>query len=132
MTSEYIYYSENNLGKVFCHYDREETFNWYERNNGTKIWTKTKDLFPTITVIVDKPNVDIRNIRKDDILSITSVKKREYISKYDKEHTKQVKLKLNLRTDKDILDELDNIGIGNKQTFIKNAIREYMKKQQTY
>lgn len=41
--------------------------------------------------------------------------------KYDQTHTKQVKLKLNRKTDKDILDKLDSVG--SKQTYIKQLIR---------
>lgn len=41
--------------------------------------------------------------------------------KYDQAHTRQVKLKLNRRTDKDILDKLDSVG--SKQTYIKQLIR---------
>lgn len=130
MMNDYIYYSENNLGKVFCHYDREETFKWYEKNNGIKIYTKTKDLFPKINVIVDSPNVDIENIRKDDIVNETSVALRKAVAKYDKKNTKQIALKLNINTDKDILEALENIGVGNKQTLIKEAIREYLQKNE--
>lgn len=41
--------------------------------------------------------------------------------KYDQTHTKQVKLKLNRKTDKDILDKLNSVG--SKQTYIKQLIR---------
>ena len=42
--------------------------------------------------------------------------------KYDKNNTKQLMLKLNLKTDKDILDKLNSVG--NKQGYIKNLIRK--------
>lgn len=130
--NEYIYCCENSAGKTYFNYDREETFDWYEKNNGIKIWTKTKDLFPTIKVIVDSPNVDIRNIRKDDIVSETSVALRKAVAKYDKTHTKQIALKLNIETDKDILEALEDVGVGNKQTLIKDAIRAYLKKENEF
>lgn len=44
------------------------------------------------------------------------------VSKYDASHTKQIKLKLNLGTDKDILDKLD--AEENVQGYIKRLIRE--------
>ena len=47
-------------------------------------------------------------------------------AKYDLYNTKQVKLKLNLKTDADILDWLD--GISNKQGYIKELIRKDMKR----
>lgn len=42
--------------------------------------------------------------------------------KYDKNNTKQLMLKLNLKTDKDILEKLDSVN--NKQGYVKNLIRE--------
>lgn len=46
--------------------------------------------------------------------------------RYDKANTKQVLLKLNLNTDKDILQRLDEVG--NKQGYVKKLIREDIKK----
>ena len=42
-------------------------------------------------------------------------------AKYDKTHTKGIYLKLNLETDKDIIEFLD--GVENVQGYIKNLIR---------
>lgn len=42
-------------------------------------------------------------------------------AKYDEKNTVQVKLKLNLKTDKDILEALERSG--NKQGYIKELIR---------
>ena len=42
--------------------------------------------------------------------------------KYDAKATKQIKLKLNLTSDKDILDKLDHVD--NKQGYIKELIRK--------
>lgn len=47
--------------------------------------------------------------------------------KYDKANTRRVGIKLNINTDKDILDWLDTVG--NKQGYIKDLIRSDMKKQ---
>ena len=46
-------------------------------------------------------------------------------AKYDKVNTKQILLKLNKKTDKDILDKLNQTG--NKQGYIKNLIRADIK-----
>lgn len=127
MIDDYIYYVETSNGKTYCDCDRQNAFDYYESNNGTKLWTKTKDLFPTIEVIIDKPNVDIRLIRKDNTVSKTPVNIKESIKKYDEKNTTQVKLKLNNKTDKDILDLLEQVGVGNKQTIIKEALRDYIK-----
>lgn len=42
-------------------------------------------------------------------------------AKYDAKNTKQIKLKLNLNTDKDIIDRLEEVG--NMQGYIKHLIR---------
>lgn len=43
------------------------------------------------------------------------------VAKYDKANTKQVHLKLNIKTDKDILEQLEKVD--NKQGYIKALIR---------
>ena len=43
-------------------------------------------------------------------------------AKYEANHTRQIKLKLNLETDKDILNRLDSVD--NKQGYIKDLIRK--------
>lgn len=48
------------------------------------------------------------------------------VNKYDKANTVQVLLKLNKKTDADIIKELELSG--NKQRFIKKAVREEIKK----
>lgn len=47
------------------------------------------------------------------------------VAKYDSTHTKQIKLKLNLETDKDIIEALDQVD--NKQGYIKELIRKDIK-----
>lgn len=47
------------------------------------------------------------------------------VRKYDDAHTKQILLKFNLDTDKDILEKLESVG--NKQGYIKELIRRDMK-----
>lgn len=50
------------------------------------------------------------------------------IAKYDATHTKQIRLKLNLRTDADILNKLESVG--NTQGYIKGLIREDIKNEE--
>ena len=50
----------------------------------------------------------------------------EYKAQWDKDHTVQVKLKLNKNTDKDILAKLQQVG--NKQGYIKELIRRDIEK----
>jgi hypothetical protein len=52
----------------------------------------------------------------------TSEALKKAIRKYDKEHTKQILLKLNKGTDADILQKLDEVD--NKQGYIKGLIRD--------
>ena len=47
-------------------------------------------------------------------------------AKYDADNTKQIKLKLNTKTDKDILDKLESLS--NKQGYIKELIRKDLSK----
>lgn len=56
---------------------------------------------------------------------MVSESQKESNKKYDKNNTKQIKLKLNLKTDKDILDKLNSVG--NKQGYIKKLIRNDIK-----
>lgn len=47
--------------------------------------------------------------------------------KYDAENTRQVHLKLNRRTDSDVLEKLDNVQ--SKQGYIKELIRRDLAKE---
>lgn len=58
---------------------------------------------------------------------MVSDKKKASNARFDAENTRQVKLKLNLRTDADILDKLDRTE--NVQGYIKALIREDMKRE---
>ena len=51
-------------------------------------------------------------------------------AKYDKDNTVQLKLKLNKKTDADIIDYLSRQE--NKQGFIKTIIREFMRLEGLY
>lgn len=53
---------------------------------------------------------------------MTTEAKKKANARYDQAHTKQIILKLNKRTDDDILKRLDQVG--NKQGYIKSLIRK--------
>ena len=55
-----------------------------------------------------------------------SEKKKASNAKWDAANTRQIKLKLNRRTDADILSKLDSVE--NTQGYIKGLIREDIKK----
>lgn len=57
---------------------------------------------------------------------MTSDAQKRATAKYDAQHTKQIKLKLNLRSDHDILERLEEVG--NVQGYIKQLIRDDIKK----
>ena len=57
---------------------------------------------------------------------MTSEARKRATAKYDKTHTKQVMLKLNLVTDADVIERLDTVP--NRQGYIKKLIREDIKK----
>lgn len=52
---------------------------------------------------------------------------RAAIARYDAVNTRKVTLKLNLKTDTDIVEQLDREP--NKQGYIKTCIREHIKKE---
>ena len=57
---------------------------------------------------------------------MTSDARKRAVAKYDANNTKQIKLKLNLRSDHDILERLEEVG--NVQGYIKQLIRDDIKK----
>ena len=60
-------------------------------------------------------------------MTITTEAQKKAAKKYDAANTVQVHLKLNLYTDKDILDKLNSVS--NKQGYIKALIREDIKRR---
>lgn len=57
---------------------------------------------------------------------MTTEAQKKASAKYDAAHTKQIKMKLNLSTDADIIAKLEDVD--NIQGYIKSLIREDMKK----
>ena len=71
---------------------------------------------------------DIMGVKGGDTLSkALTPAKRKAIKKYDQNNTKRISLKLNLKTDADILEKLKSAG--NVQGYIKALIREDMAEQ---
>ncbi len=58
---------------------------------------------------------------------MTSEAKKRANARYDETHTKQIKLKLNIKTDADILNKLDRIR--NVQGYIKSLIRSDIERE---
>lgn len=54
---------------------------------------------------------------------------RRAIARYDAKNTRQIRLKLNKKTDADILQKLDSVE--NKQGYIKSLVREDIRKEKT-
>ena len=120
------YYKVYFNNKTCMYYRREDAFNCYLQNKGFKIETITKDLHPTITTIVDCAGFNLERLRKDLSIKMTSEALRKAVNRYDRANTKQIALKLNKKTDKDILDFLEQQE--NKQGIIKEALRIYIEK----
>lgn len=59
--------------------------------------------------------------------SMTTDAQKRAVAKYDAENTVQIKLKLNTRTDADIIQRLSEVD--NKQGYIKGLIREDIRKE---
>ena len=54
------------------------------------------------------------------------IKKEERRIKYDREHTVMITLKLNRKTDEDIIRFLDSLAPGTRSLFLKSLLREKM------
>ena len=63
---------------------------------------------------------------------MTSESQKRAQIRYDAANTKQIHLKLNIKTDADILERLEQISLedGGKQGYIKSLIREDIIKRQ--
>ena len=61
------------------------------------------------------------------MIVVTSEAKKKSKARFDKLNTKHYGMKLNLRTDKDIIDRLEEVG--SQQTYIKRLIREDMARE---
>lgn len=60
---------------------------------------------------------------------VMATKESKASMKYDEKHTEDVRIKLNKKTDKEILRKLDNVG--NKQGYIKRLIKNDITKNKT-
>lgn len=117
-----LYYVDTIYGQtnLFCY--RQKALEYYRDHNGTRLYSKTKDLFPKYETIIDRPQFDIRNLTEDNMEKKTTVALRNAVSKYDQANTKQIKLKLNKEKDKEILEKLETCG--NIQGYIKELIKK--------
>ena len=60
------------------------------------------------------------------MMAMATDAQKQAVRRYDDTHTRQIKLKLNEKTDADILERLDSVG--NIQGYIKRLIREDMER----
>lgn len=54
------------------------------------------------------------------------IKREDRRIKYDREHTVMITLKLNRKTDEDIIRFLDSLAPGTRSLFLKKLLRERM------
>lgn len=78
------------------------------------------------TIGIDDGVLSVYTNGKDtqETMGMPSEAQKKAVEKYDALNTVQIKLKLNKRTDADVLQRL--VEIGNKQGYIKRLIREDM------
>ena len=129
LMENYYYRVTDSKGVKHSYYRQSDAFHCYNYD-GVRIATVTKDLFPVINVVIDTAGFDTERIRKDMTVKETTEALRRAVDKYDKDNTRQFKIKLNNTTDKDIIEYLDTLS--NKQGFIKELIREHIKKNRQY
>lgn len=122
--------ASNEYGEQYAHYIKNYVLDWYTNHNGNLIQEcngdRTEKGYFKYSTIVDVKGFDVKNIREDNTLIKTSVSMRKAIDKYDKENTKQIKMKLNKNTDADIiafLESQDNIQ-GKLKELIRKEIKE--------
>lgn len=120
----YDYYAITCDGVKYTNYRREAVLYFYEKYNCVEMGRRTKDLFPKIEVIIDRPNADTRQVNKNDIMTSTSIAMLKAIRKYDKTHTKQYNLKLNKVNDAEIIETLNDVNI---MSYIKELIKNDIK-----
>lgn len=123
--------ARNEQGQQYAHYIKSYVLDWYSANNGNLILecNGDRDIKGNFkyTTIVDVENFDVRKIREDNSLIKTSISTLKAIDKYDKQNTKQVKMKLNRKTDADIIEYLEKQE--NVQGLLKELIRKEIEKK---
>lgn len=87
----------------------------YEKSDAKKLWDSLSEEDKKDLIQVDGRTY-VRKVYE------ARQAKAKASEKYDKANTKQVKMKLNLNTDADIIEKLDSVG--NVQGYIKELIRK--------
>ena len=114
------------IGRKVLYKGQPHTIVGVDYNGGLLIDKKTEFNDTTSVYRFDKDLIlDYTSGRRN--RPMVSDKKKASNAKFDAANTKQIKLKLNLRTDADILDKLDRTE--NVQGYIKALIREDMKRE---
>lgn len=120
-----IYYYITEKGNKAGHSeDIEET---KRLANGAKIYSSDTEIKEPWEGLHE----DLQRLDSEDLEAVTrqflpKTDQRRYRVEWDKANTKQIKMKLNLNTDADILEKLESVP--NKQGYIKELIRKDLEK----
>lgn len=124
---EWLYIVSYRDGSEYLYTKGADAYAEYKRTDfAIAITRKSKDLFPTYQVMMSKGEFAYIPKKGE---KVADMSKKDYDMQYQKEHVKRVYFVLNKASDKDIVDFLakqDNVN-----GFLKELVRDYMKKEGT-
>ena len=121
----YIVYFEDGTHHLYS--KGEDAYSTY-KNCGIRLERKTKDLFPTYEVLLEKaPVAEPYRPNQKSKKELQKMDKQKYDLAYQKDNIKQVKFTLNKNTDQDVISHLEKQT--NKNGYLKELIRKDMKKK---
>ena len=120
----YIVYFQDGAHYTYC--KGEDAYSSY-KSCGIRLERKTKELFPTYEVLLEKaPVAEPYRPNQKSKKELQKMGKQKYDLAYQKDNIKQVKFTLNKNTDQDIIKKLDTVQ--NKNGYLKDLIRQDIKK----
>ena len=120
----YIVYFQDGAHYTYC--KGEDAYSSY-KSCGIRLERKTKELFPTYEVLLEKaPVAEPYRPNQKSKKELQKMDKQKYDLAYQKDNIKQVKFTLNKNTDQDIIKKLDTVQ--NKNGYLKDLIRKDIKK----
>ena len=120
----YIVYFQDGAHYTYC--KGEDAYSSY-KSCGIRLERKTKELFPTYEVLLEKaPVAEPYRPNQKSKKELQKMDKQKYDLAYQKDNIKQVKFTLNKNTDQDIIKKLDTVQ--NKNGYLKDLIRQDIKK----
>ena len=119
-----VYYKDGTCHRFGKGADAYSEYNKY----GIRLERKTKDLFPTYEVLLEKaPVAEPYRPNQKSKKELQKMDKQKYDLAYQKDNIKQVKFTLNKNTDQDVISHLEKQT--NKNGYLKELIRKDIKKE---